>query len=136
MTDSGRATAHSSPDGTASTPRRPLSTLFTEALVPRWRLVAVFALCQLAATFTALAATWPGAVVGTHLKGRTDFRAAAYERPALLVMGSEGDGLSDTATAACKTLVRIPMLGKLDSLNLAVATALMLFEIQRPLLQG
>ena len=55
MTDSGRATAHSSPDGTAPIPRRPLSTLFAEALVPRWRLVAVFALCQLAATFTALA---------------------------------------------------------------------------------
>lgn len=86
--------------------------------------------------FTALAKAWPGAVVGTHLKGRTDFRAAAYERPALLVMGSEGDGLSDAAAAACKTLVRIPMAGKLDSLNLAVATALMLYEIQRPLLKA
>jgi TrmH family RNA methyltransferase len=49
----------------------------------------------------------------------------------LLVMGNEGAGLSDEASAACSKLVRIPMAGRLDSLNLAVATALMLFELRR-----
>lgn len=81
--------------------------------------------------FLALAATWPGSVVGTHLDGRTDFRKASYAGPGLVVMGNEGAGLSDRAAAACRTLVRIPMAGKLDSLNLAVATALMLYEVRR-----
>lgn len=84
------------------------------------------------AQFIALAKSWPGDVIGTHLAGQHDYRAAGYREPALLVMGNEGAGLSDETTAACTKLVRIPMLGKLDSLNLAVATALMLFELRRP----
>lgn len=75
---------------------------------------------------------WPGDVVGTHLEGAEDFRATAYRAPTLLVMGSEGPGLSDTLTAACSKLVKIPMAGKLDSLNLAVATALVLYQIRSP----
>jgi TrmH family RNA methyltransferase len=46
-------------------------------------------------------------------------------------MGSEGPGLSRELSAACTRLVRIPMAGNIDSLNLAVATALMLYEIRR-----
>ena len=83
----------------------------------------------------ALARSWRGDVVGTHLSGRTDFRAAGYATPTLLVMGNEGAGLSDRVSGACGRLVRIPMAGRLDSLNLAVATALMLYEIRRPLLK-
>jgi TrmH family RNA methyltransferase len=78
-----------------------------------------------------LAARWPGDVAGTHLAGRIDYRDAGYRDPVLLVMGNEGAGLTSEMTAACGKLVRIPMAGRLDSLNLAVATALMLFEIQR-----
>jgi RNA methyltransferase, TrmH family len=74
---------------------------------------------------------WPGDVVGTRLDARDDFRATAYREPALLIMGSEGPGLSPELTAACTRLVRIPMAGRLDSLNLAVATALMLYEMRR-----
>jgi len=74
-------------------------------------------------------ATWPGDVVGMHLEGREDFRRASYKRPVVLVMGSEGPGLSDSLTRACSRLVKIPMAGKLDSLNLAVATALALYQI-------
>src|SRR5690606_42054985 len=40
--------------------------------------------------------SWRGDVVGTHLEAREDFRTARYERPVLLVMGSEGPGLSDS----------------------------------------
>lgn len=82
--------------------------------------------------FKALAKTWPGPVVGTHLSGTTDYRSADYREPVLLVMGNEQAGLSDDMAAACSTLVRIPQAGQADSLNLAVATAVMLYEIRRP----
>jgi TrmH family RNA methyltransferase len=74
---------------------------------------------------------WRGDIVGAHLAGREDFRSAAYRQPTLLLMGSEGPGLSPELSAACTKLVRIPMAGNIDSLNLAVATALMLYEIRR-----
>jgi TrmH family RNA methyltransferase len=74
---------------------------------------------------------WPGDIVGAHLAGREDFRSVAYRQPTLLLMGSEGPGLSPELSAACTRLVRIPMSGNIDSLNLAVATALMLYEIRR-----
>ncbi|RTL71082.1 MAG: RNA methyltransferase [Hyphomicrobiales bacterium] len=81
--------------------------------------------------FLDLARRWKGAVVGTHLDARTDFRKQTFTQPTLLVMGSEGPGLSDTLKGACTDLVKIPMAGKLDSLNLAVATALILYEARR-----
>lgn len=80
--------------------------------------------------FLAWRATWPGDVVGLHLDARDDFRYAAYKDPVLLLMGSEGPGLSDGLAHACSRLVKIPMAGKLDSLNLAVATALALYQIR------
>ena len=88
-----------------------------------------------AESFRALAREWVGDVIGTHLSGTIDYRQAGYKAPALLVMGSEGAGLSEATAAACRRLVRIPMAGQLDSLNLAVATALMLYEIRRPQLR-
>lgn len=80
--------------------------------------------------FASLMQGWKGEIIGTHLSGKTDYRRI-YKMPTLLVMGSEGPGLSDTAAAACTTLVKIPMAGGADSLNLAMATALMLYEIRR-----
>lgn len=74
---------------------------------------------------------WPGDIVGAHLRASQDFRSAAYRRPTLLLMGSEGPGLSRELSAACTRLVRIPMAGRTDSLNLAVATALILYEMRR-----
>lgn len=81
--------------------------------------------------FLAWRAAWRGDVVGTHLAARDDFRAARYRAPLLLVMGSEGPGLSGELAAACSRLVKIPMAGRLDSLNLAVASALMLYEMRK-----
>ncbi|MCA3560260.1 MAG: RNA methyltransferase [Aestuariivirga sp.] len=72
---------------------------------------------------------WPGESAGTHLKATETYRRT-YKTPSLLVMGSEGKGLSDEAAAACSTLVRIPMKGGAESLNVAIATGLMLFEAQ------
>ncbi|MCL4768036.1 MAG: RNA methyltransferase [Hyphomicrobiaceae bacterium] len=76
--------------------------------------------------------SWPGEVVGTHLAAAEDFRAVTYRGPTLLAMGSEGPGLSEDLAAACDRLVKVPMAGRLDSLNLAVATALMLYQIRGP----
>jgi TrmH family RNA methyltransferase len=75
---------------------------------------------------------WPSEVVGTHLGAAEDFRKTRYRAPTLLVMGSEGPGLSQPVAEACTRLVKIPMAGQLDSLNLAVATALMLYQIRGP----
>jgi TrmH family RNA methyltransferase len=80
--------------------------------------------------FIQLLNTWPGEVVGTHLSAKDDFRTE-YCGPVLLVMGSEGDGLSDALTRQCAHLVKIPMRGHVDSLNLAVATAIVLYEVRR-----
>jgi RNA methyltransferase, TrmH family len=81
--------------------------------------------------FATLARAWPGDIVGTHLDGATDFRTGGWRGPMLVVMGSEGAGLTSATAALCSRLVKIPMAGSLDSLNLAVATALMLYEARR-----
>lgn len=74
---------------------------------------------------------WPGDMVATYLTGEDDFRGAKYRGPVLLAMGSEGPGLSAEMVTSANRVVRIPMAGELDSLNLSVATALMLYEIKR-----
>ncbi len=52
-----------------------------------------------------------------------------YRRPAVLLMGGEREGLSSEQQAACDLVVRLPMIGRCDSLNLAVATGVMLYRI-------
>lgn len=75
---------------------------------------------------------FPGLVVGTHLKGAVDYRSVDFSnRPVLLLMGNEQQGLPDDLAASCDRLLRIPQAGRADSLNLAVATGVMLFEIRR-----
>lgn len=82
--------------------------------------------------FKAFAGQWPGQIVGTHLEGAVDYRVPAYaEGPVLLLMGNEQAGLPDDLAALCTTLIRIPQAGRADSLNLAVATALALYEARR-----
>ncbi|MEL7527907.1 MAG: TrmH family RNA methyltransferase, partial [Pseudomonadota bacterium] len=78
-----------------------------------------------------LAANWPGTVAATHLQGSVDYRTPDYTDPVLLVMGNEQKGLEDDMAAACPTLIRIPQAGQADSLNLAVATGVALYEIRR-----
>jgi TrmH family RNA methyltransferase len=83
------------------------------------------------AQFTKLCKSWPGEAIGAHLQGTEDYRRT-YKRPTLLVMGSEAVGLSTATAAACSTLVRIPMKGGAQSLNVAVAAGLMLYEAVKP----
>ena len=80
--------------------------------------------------FLDLLKAWPGDVVATDLSAREDFRKVSYRGPELLVMGSEGPGLSEALVRAATRRVKIPMSGQLDSLNLAIATALTLYQIR------
>ena len=71
-------------------------------------------------------------LVGTHLKGAVDYRQPDYRSgPLVLVMGNEQQGLPETLADACDVLIRIPQAGRADSLNLAVATGVALYEIRR-----
>jgi len=79
--------------------------------------------------FVAWRRTWPGSVAGTLLTATTDFRAAPYRAPTLILMGNEQAGLSPELTAICDVNVKIPMRGRADSLNLAVATGIMIYVL-------
>lgn len=70
-------------------------------------------------------------MVGTSDQASTHFQQMTYPQPLLLLMGSERQGLSVEQQEACDLLVRIPMRGRGDSLNLAVATGVMLYELLR-----
>lgn len=79
------------------------------------------------AEFAAWRNGWPGSVVGTLLSAETDYRQAAYARPALILMGNEQQGLPPDMARLCDVNVKIPMRGRADSLNLAVATGIMIY---------
>jgi TrmH family RNA methyltransferase len=68
-------------------------------------------------------------VVGTSPAATMDYKAVAYRLPLVLFMGSEQRGLSIEQQASCDMVVRIPMAGRCDSLNLGVATSIILYEI-------
>jgi TrmH family RNA methyltransferase len=77
--------------------------------------------------FLAWRAGWPGSVVGTLLTATTDFRAADYRQPSLILLGNEQAGLTPELAAACDVNVKIPMRGRADSLNLSVAAGVMIY---------
>ena len=71
-------------------------------------------------------------MLGAALDPRAvDYRAADYGAPALLLVGNEQAGLPEPLMAACDALVVMPMLGKADSLNVAMAGTLLLYEALR-----
>jgi TrmH family RNA methyltransferase len=79
------------------------------------------------AEFAAWRGRWPGSVVGTLLSAQVDHRAADYRKPALILMGNEQQGLPPDMAALCDVAVKIPMRGRADSLNLSVATGIMIY---------
>lgn len=81
--------------------------------------------------FLAWAKTTGVRLVGTHLKATHDYRKVESRAPTVLVMGNEQAGMTDDMTGACDVRVKIPMAGRADSLNLAVATGVMLYELRR-----
>jgi TrmH family RNA methyltransferase len=86
------------------------------------------------------AARWPefitwlrsgeGQFVGTSLKATHDYLEAEYRPPCFLLIGNEQQGLPGDYEAECDLLVKIPMAGRADSLNAAVAAAVMAFAIK------
>ncbi len=71
----------------------------------------------------------PGQLVGTSLKATGDYLDAAYEKPCFILVGNEQQGLPQAYEEQCDLLVKIPMAGRADSLNAAVATAVMAFAV-------
>jgi len=70
-----------------------------------------------------------GQLVGTSLKASHDYLEADYRQPCFLLIGNEQQGLPGEYEAECDLLVKIPMAGRADSLNAAMATAVMAFAI-------
>ena len=79
--------------------------------------------------FLAWRKTWPGSVVGTRLDAKVSHRSAVMQQPSLILMGNEQAGLTDDLAAACDVNVKIPMRGRADSLNLAIATGIMVYAV-------
>jgi len=70
-------------------------------------------------------------IVGVEQDARArDYRAFAAKMPTLFVFGNEVRGLSPMLRAACDELIEIPMRGKKESLNVAVAAGIVLFSVQ------
>ncbi|HYW16000.1 MAG TPA: RNA methyltransferase [Allosphingosinicella sp.] len=70
-----------------------------------------------------------GQLIGTSLRAELDYQAPSYSKPAFLLVGNEAQGLPEAYEAECDLLVKMPMRGKADSLNAAVATAVMAYEV-------
>jgi 23S rRNA (guanosine2251-2'-O)-methyltransferase len=66
---------------------------------------------------------------GAAAGARTPYRAPDYRGPVVLVLGAEGRGLRPRVAAACDDLVALPLRGRLDSLNVSAAAAVLLYEI-------
>lgn len=69
-----------------------------------------------------------GQLVAASLRDPTDYREAAYAAPCFLMVGNESQGLPQAYEEACDLRVTIPMLGRADSLNAAVAGAVLAYE--------
>lgn len=98
--------------------RASMGALFTQKIVmARW------------SEFVAWLREGPGQLIGTSLKAVHDYQAPPYQSPAFLLVGNEAQGLPSAYEQQCDLLVKIPMLGKADSLNAAIATAVMAYEL-------
>ena len=70
-------------------------------------------------------------VIGASPAGKINFHQFKYPRSTLLFLGDERKGLTQQQRDLCQYLVRIPMVGETDSLNLAVAGSLLMYEVYR-----
>lgn len=66
-----------------------------------------------------------------HLKGKGYYDEESYQKPTAFLIGNEGNGLSDELSDKAKQYIKIPMEGKLESLNAAVAAAILMYEASR-----
>ena len=70
-------------------------------------------------------------IVGATEKGAENYTKADYTVPVAIVMGSEDTGISDAVIRACDELAAIPIIGKIESLNVSVAAGIMIYEAVR-----
>lgn len=70
-------------------------------------------------------------IVGSSLDNSTPYTEVDYKMPVALIVGNEEKGIRKLTADKCDILVRIPMKGKIQSLNVSVAAGILLFEIQR-----
>src|SRR5437762_2503606 len=70
-------------------------------------------------------------VYGVDERGTVEYDRVEYRSPAALVLGGEGKGLHDMVRKRCDAIVRIPMAGKISSLNVSVAAGIVLFDWKR-----
>lgn len=74
-------------------------------------------------------------VFGTHISKSKVYSSVDYMLPAAIVMGNEEKGIRPLTASKCDFLINIPMSGKIESLNVSVATGVILFEVQRQRLE-
>ena len=70
-------------------------------------------------------------IVGTDMENSVDYREIDYSGKIALVIGSEGFGMSESIKKSCDFIARIPMNGKINSLNASVAAGIMIYEVIR-----
>ena len=70
-------------------------------------------------------------VVGTDMEDSEPYDEIDYKTPTALIIGSEGFGMSDLVKKNCDFIARIPMNGKVNSLNASVAAGIMIYEVIR-----
>lgn len=70
-------------------------------------------------------------IIGATEKGARDYTEADFTAPCAVVMGSEDVGISDSVIRQCDDLAAIPIVGKIDSLNVSVAAGVMIYEALR-----
>jgi 23S rRNA (guanosine2251-2'-O)-methyltransferase len=70
-------------------------------------------------------------IVGLDLTGQLDYTGVDMRTATAIVIGGEDKGLSELVRKHCDYLVRIPMMGKITSLNTSVAAALVMYEARR-----
>lgn len=68
---------------------------------------------------------------GSYLDGAVEYTSADYKMPAALIVGNEEKGIRNLTAKDCDFLVKIPMKGNIQSLNVSVATGILLFEVNR-----
>ena len=79
----------------------------------------------------ALLGRWPGESVATAADGSVDYTEIRFTSPTMLVIGTEAEGLSPALRGACTSVARLPMLGRAESVNLAVAAGVFLYAAER-----
>lgn len=66
-----------------------------------------------------------------HLEGARDYAKVSYARKCGLIIGNEANGISDEVTKLANNMIKIPMQGKVESLNAAISAALIMYEVDR-----